>query len=237
MAGDGGGEFFFFRAQIFLAPEVADALRRFFAEAELRPRGGNFLRLLREVEVADGAGAVRELFHVDLFAAVDEELRGGGAEFVLVEREDFVVGEEAEREVVGFFERAADEERRGEEAPEAEVRVLLVGREARGADVFAAADVDGADDEHVGIVPVAGAAERAPFFLLEPDVAEVAPRVADVAGGAPGIRERGERGGVGKGCVVREAETSRTWKRQLASKYREALSASIRNCSVPREIQ
>ena len=58
---------------------------------------------------------------------------------------------------------AADEQRRGEQAPEADVRVLFVRREPRRMRV---APADVADDEHVGIVPVAGLGERRGLVLL-----------------------------------------------------------------------
>lgn len=99
-----------------MPPKVAHALRS--RQTELRPRHGDFLRGLREVEEAYRTGAIGEILYVNLFATVDDELRGLLAEFILIDREHLVVGEEAEGEVIGLLQRTTDEQRRGEEAPE-----------------------------------------------------------------------------------------------------------------------
>ena len=82
------------------------------------------------------------------------------AQRVLVDRQHLVVGQQAERERVKPLHVAADQERRREQAPEADVGVLLVGREPGQVQCRAPADV--AHDQHVGIVPVARAGERRP---------------------------------------------------------------------------
>lgn len=52
---------------------------------------------------------------------------------------------------------------------------------------------------------MAGTGERPPLLLLGPDVAQVAPTVGDVAGGAPRVGETREFGGIGERRIVREA--------------------------------
>src|SRR2546422_8346723 len=68
------------------------------------------------------------------------------------------------------------------------------------------APADHADDEHVGVVPVAASGEGGPAVLGEADAGYGLPGVADVAGGAPGVGEAGPVGSALEGGVVGEAE-------------------------------
>ena len=95
-----------------------------------------------------------------------------------------VGGPEIERERIELSHVASDEQWRGEQAPEADVGVLFVRGEARGVEISPA---DFSDDEHVRVVPMAGAGERRGFVLIESNAGQAAPGIGDVARGAPGI--------------------------------------------------
>ncbi len=137
-----------------------------------------------EVEKTDRVATVFELFFVNTDVAVRAHARRFFAERILVDCQHFVVAQEREREVVELVHVAPDEQRRGEEAPEADVGVLFIRRQARGMQV---APADLADDEHVRVVPVAGPGKGRGLVLLETNAAQAAPGVGDVPGGAPAI--------------------------------------------------
>ncbi len=146
-----GGESGVEGAGVFLPPDVADALAP--RELQVGPRDGDLLRDDAGVEEADGPRAVFQRFGVDDGVVGVRDRRGLAPERVLVDGEHLVIAEQADSEVVERVEIAADEQRRGEQAPERDVGVLLLRRQARGMGMTPA---DVADDEHVGIVPVTG---------------------------------------------------------------------------------
>ena len=108
------------------------------------------------------------------------------AQRVLIDIQHLVVGQQPEGELVHLFEIAADQERRGEQRPQAQVGVLLVRREARGMELWPPAHL--AHHQHVGIIPMSGAGELGPFLLLgEADAAHAFPSVHYVSGRAPRV--------------------------------------------------
>ena len=114
-------------AEVLLAPEVADLLRP--GNADVGPDGRDLGQARAAVEEPDGLGAVFELADPDLDVAVLRGAAAGFAERVLVDVDDVVVGEQAQREVVEAGDVAAEDERRRDERPERDVGVLLVRRE------------------------------------------------------------------------------------------------------------
>src|SRR5512139_3225201 len=112
-------------SEILLAPEIADLL------ASRKPEEGEVVvrklrRLASEIAEAHSDGAVLQDLAVHAHIADRIHALGLLAERVLVEGDHLVVGEEAQGEGVELLHVAADQERRREEAPEAEVQVLLV---------------------------------------------------------------------------------------------------------------
>ena len=104
--------------------------------------------------------AVFQVLQIDVDGPQRRHARGLLAQRVLVQGQHLVVGQQIERERIEPFHVAADQQRRGEQAPQADVRVLLVGRELRRVQRGPPAHV--AHHQHVRIVPVARARHRAP---------------------------------------------------------------------------
>jgi len=148
--------------------------------------------------------SVLEVFCHDAGLTLAGDDGGLAAERVLVEREHFVVGEEAGCELVQPGQVIAQQQGDGHQAPGADVRVLFIGSQHGGSWAFAPAYI--ADDHHIGIVPVARAAEGRPFILREEPAFQAVPVVADIAAGAPGIGPYGPVGRSGEGGAVGEAQ-------------------------------
>ena len=87
--------------------------------------------------------------------------------------------------VKGFELRqiAADEKRCGLKRPKADVGVLLVGRQMRGMKIRSPTDL--ADDEHIRIVPMAGASILRDFVFACAIIHHAFPVVANVIRRAP----------------------------------------------------
>ena len=115
---------------------------------------------------------------------IGNELRELLAQRILIKREHFVIGEHAQREIIDLSQIATDQQRRGQQTPKADVGVLLVGRQAGGMKM---APAHFPQDQHVGIVPMARPGKLLVPVLVKPDTGHAAPRIADVAGGAPAI--------------------------------------------------
>ena len=99
------------------------------------------------------------------------------AELVLIDRDDFLVHEDVGDRRLHVADVVAGQQGRGQQAPQAHVRL-----------VFGVGHAAVADFQHVGIVPVAGAGKLlAAGLQFEADVLHGCPAVADVAGGAPQI--------------------------------------------------
>ena len=169
--------------QIFLPPEITHVL--FAGQTELGECFEiQFGGLHAKIEKSEGAAAVSQFLFINAHVAVRDDAGGLPAKFVLIQSQHFVVAQKAQREVVEFFHVAADEQRRSQQAPQADVRVLLVHAQARGVQI---APADLADDEHVGIVPISRPGKGRGLILLEADSAHAFPGVDDVARGAPAI--------------------------------------------------
>ena len=108
-------------AQVLLPPEVANGLGA--GETEVAPRHADFGGGGADVEQADGVRTVLQILDQNLVTA-DFDLACLFAERVLVQFEHLVVGEQTQRELVEPFRRTADDQRRGPQAPEAEMGVL-----------------------------------------------------------------------------------------------------------------
>jgi hypothetical protein len=87
-------------------------------------------RLSAAIEQPDGPGAILEFFCIDPSIAGTCNAPCLPAKRILIDGQHFVVGEQTNRERIELLEIAADEERAGEQAPERQVRVLFVGRQA-----------------------------------------------------------------------------------------------------------
>ena len=132
-------------AEVFLFPNVAEVGA--FGEADLREVDGDFAAVPCAVEEADGDAAATEGFGPDVEVAAFIEAVALLAERVLIDGDRVLVHEDGLVGVGHFAEVVAGEQRRGEDDPEAHVGTVLVGGHLAVADL-----------EHVGVVPVAGAA-------------------------------------------------------------------------------
>lgn len=174
------------RIEVLLTPEVAGALEA--RDAQLFEVAAEIdSEVLRTgVEDTYGIAAVGERTTPDLDGSVPHVSAGLNAEDILIDEVDFAVAEELDREIIHLRDVAADEHIGGKERPEADVGILLVGRETAVAQVAAPSHL--AYDEHVGIIPVSGATVGLYLYLtLEADVVHRSPGVGDVARRTPGV--------------------------------------------------
>ena len=174
-----------------------------------RPAEVQSLRL--DVELELGVGEVHErdvarltvtlvrVLHEDISVAPhplrDVRLK---PEVVLAHRQQIRIGDERERLRGDRADVASDEERGREHAPQAEVELLLVRREALVALAEHRLDLalEMADLEHVHVVVRARLRVRREVEVLLDDALEGLPVRADVAGRAPRLRDvRGPRAG------------------------------------------
>ena len=150
-----------------MPPEVADAPLTGQADpGELIVSYG--FRLRRSVEEAQSLRAVLQVFSEDVDGSHGPYMKSRLAQRVLINGENLVVGKQPECERVKAIHVAADQKGGGEETPEAQVRVLLIG--AQLAQVQGRSPADVTDDKHIGIVPVARAGEGRPPVLDEADL-------------------------------------------------------------------
>jgi len=104
---DGDGAVAF--ADVFLPPEVSDGLDA--GEVELVEADGDFSVGEPGVKEAEGPGSVGQGLGPYLAVAGAGDPSGFFAEGVLIDGEDFVVGNQVEREVIQLREVAAEDER------------------------------------------------------------------------------------------------------------------------------
>ena len=193
MPADLGADALLAGRHVGLPPQVAGLEGA--AARQVRPfqRVRRFLEA--EVENAHGQGAVFQRFAPHFDRPILQHALGLLAQRVLIDLKYFVVRQQVERERVELIDRAADQERRRPEAPHADVRVLLVGRQI-GRPQLAPANL--AYHEHVAVVEMAGSGEGLPGGVVADDIQqplrEVLPRrvahvplIANVAGRAPAV--------------------------------------------------
>ena len=166
-----------------LAPQVTHAPRTAHAkplEAHLDPT-----RFIGQVEDAHRDGAVRHRLGPHLVAPAVRTLDTGRAEAerILVDVQHLVVREERPREVAHLRHVVADHQRRGEETPHRDVRVLFVRRQA-----VPALRPDRLEHEHVRVAPRARARVHPVDALGVHRAADVRPAVEDVARETPRVR-------------------------------------------------
>ena len=111
---------------------------------------------------------------------------------VLVDVDHFRIAQHVERERIQPGHVAAEDQRRGHQAPHRHVGILLVGRERRlVAYAHAVPVADIADEQIIGIVPAAGPGIFPVPSVAETDVIEArqaaAALQAQVAGGPPAL--------------------------------------------------
>src|SRR5262245_449730 len=156
-----------------------------------------FCWFISEVEEADRDCSIPEFAGPDL-------LRCGGAgvgivcwrswrnpfalaaEWILVDVEHLVVRQKRRGEFIEFSEVAPEDQRRGEDGPEAYVSQLFILGEF-GIMLRFIGPTDLANNQHVSVVPMAGTGEGFVAILRESNAGHVGPVVADIARGAPNI--------------------------------------------------
>lgn len=98
-------------------------------ELQIGPVDGHGGGFLADVEQADFPRTVVHRLGIYLCLSVPGHLCRLFAERVLVDLEHFIVGEQAEGKVIHLLQVAADQQRTGQQTPQADVRILLVRRE------------------------------------------------------------------------------------------------------------
>src|SRR5712692_3975021 len=160
--------------------------------AKVFPRDGDIGVRVAAIEQHDGATAVFHLFSPDFGVTVFADAAALHPERILIDGDDFLVGEDFLDVWRHVFQIVSGHERSREHAPEAEVGAVFSGGHAAIADF-----------EHVGIVPMARAGvsfqtdlqiqnlgPAQPIFFAIPtigDVAGGAPEIADIARPEPGF--------------------------------------------------
>src|SRR6266704_3344946 len=145
LGGEGGGGF----AEVFLGPEVADGGGKMSGIAEIFPRRGDIGVGGAAIEKYDGATAVFQLFGPDFGVAVFADAAALHAEGILVDGDDFLVGENFLDFGRHVLQIVSGHQGSGENAPEAEVGAI-----------FGSGHAAVADFQHVRIIPVARAGVR-----------------------------------------------------------------------------
>ena len=98
--------------QVLLLPKVA--YRLFAAQSQLAERNAHLRRLRILVEEADGHRTILKVFGIDYLLVFLPDGVSLYAQRVLVDVVDFIVGEQAHREIIHLCDVATDEHRRGE---------------------------------------------------------------------------------------------------------------------------
>src|ERR1700743_2146200 len=108
MTADVGGEFVFEDAEIFLPPAIADGV--FAGDAEVAPTDDDLLSSsgIAGIEETDGFAAVRQILCHDACIALEGDDGGLFAEWILVDGEDLVIGEQAKGKGIEFGEVVAE---------------------------------------------------------------------------------------------------------------------------------
>src|SRR5216684_1584153 len=178
LGGEGGGGF----AEVFFGPDVADGGGEMAGIAEVFPGNRDFGVGGAAIEQHDGAAAVFHLFSPHFGVAVLADAAALHAKGILVDGDDFLVGEDVLDLRRHVLQIVSGHERSGEDAPKAEVRAVLGGDHAAVADF-----------EHIGIIPVARAGVGFQANLQVQNLREAKatllafPTVGDVASGAPEV--------------------------------------------------
>ena len=133
-------------------------------------------RRFAEVEDGEGAWSRRGAAGPDFDGAFGVEAVALIAEGVLIDGDDFAVGEDGDDLGGHGGEVVAGQERRGEHGPEGHVGAVFVEGELAVADL-----------EHVGVVPVAGGGVLGEAGLAEADPGHAVVAGVDVVGGAPEV--------------------------------------------------
>ena len=102
--------------QIFLPPKVAQDL--FSRKSRLLPIQGNLCRSLTRIKEPNRLVPVSEFLDVDLQWTLRGNTDRRFAEFVLIDGQHFVIGNQAKCEGVEMFKITSEQQRCGKQAPE-----------------------------------------------------------------------------------------------------------------------
>ena len=143
--------------------------------------GGDVERLVSHVEEGDGVLSVLQLTNPDLVVLLEgRESVALETEGILVDGNDLLVQKDLLGPVVDGSQIVAHQEGSSEDGPEGHLGLGLLVVET----------VLHADDEHIGVVPVAGAGVLPPLGHVAPvldDVADGVPAVADIVPVSPEV--------------------------------------------------
>lgn len=178
MGGNLGAESGIGLANVLLSPEVANAVGSGAFDIG-KIEGGHFGHVA-PVEEPDCGRTVRHFLFDDLdpLGVLCFQTSPHVSERVLVDSEHLTILKETKCELVaGLGKIAAEQEGRGEQAPERDVRVSLVGGQAARVRF---APANGADDQHIRIVPMSGTDVGPPSVHAESNRGDHGPVVLDI---------------------------------------------------------
>jgi len=179
--------------KILLTPDIAQGL--WAGDFQIRPRDLHRGGSLPTVKESDYDGTIGQRFSISFQVTGFQHTDCLFAEFILIDVENLVIGQQAQGEGIEFAEIAAEDQWSGKEAPHADLGVLFVRGQIRGMGMPPA---DIPHNQHVGIIVMAGPTVSGPFILSKGTVGDILPVVMDIAGGPPGVRPWGNGCDLGK---------------------------------------
>src|SRR5262249_43329431 len=115
--------------EVTLSPQIARDLRS--CQAQLSQANDEFSRLLASIEQTYRFGAVCQLLNPNFPCAVASNAIPWLSEGILIHINDFVIAQQAEREIIKARHVAAENERCGHQTPQRHMRVLFIWRQWR----------------------------------------------------------------------------------------------------------